>query len=54
MTRLARESLLDLFAKVELRTCESCLASKACRKPFGMATRATQTLELVHLIYVDQ
>ena len=28
--------------------CESCLDGKACRKPFGKATRATYALELVH------
>jgi len=48
MTRLARESLLGSLAKVDLPTCESCLAGKACRKPFGKAVRATQPLELVH------
>ncbi|KAK2970080.1 hypothetical protein RJ640_006553 [Escallonia rubra] len=37
MTRLAREGLLGPLAKVNLQTCEACLADKACRKPFGKA-----------------
>ena len=36
------------LAKVDLPTCKSCLEGKACRKPFGKATRATHALELVH------
>ena len=36
------------LAKVDLSTCESCLAGKAYRKPFIKAVRATQPLELVH------
>ncbi|KAK2994002.1 hypothetical protein RJ640_005874 [Escallonia rubra] len=48
MTRLAREGLLGPLTKVNLQTCEACLAGKACRKPFGKAVRATQPLELVH------
>ncbi|KAL0378716.1 UNVERIFIED_CONTAM: hypothetical protein Sradi_3177100 [Sesamum radiatum] len=48
MTRLAREGLLGSLARVNLPTCESCMAGKACRKPFGKAKRATHPLELVH------
>ena len=48
MTRLAREGQLGPLDKVDLPTCESCLVGKACRKPFGKATRATHVLELVH------
>ncbi|KAL0457633.1 UNVERIFIED_CONTAM: hypothetical protein Slati_0390500 [Sesamum latifolium] len=48
MTRLAREGLLRSLAKVNLPTCEPCMAGKACRKPFGKAKRATHPLELVH------
>jgi transposase InsO family protein len=48
MARLAREGLLGPLAKVDLPICEPCLAGKACRKPFGMAVRATQPLELIH------
>ncbi|KAL0461127.1 UNVERIFIED_CONTAM: hypothetical protein Slati_0000300 [Sesamum latifolium] len=48
MTRLAREGLLGSLAKVNLPTCEPCMAGKACRKPFGKAKRATHPLELVH------
>ncbi|KAL0386714.1 UNVERIFIED_CONTAM: hypothetical protein Slati_4584900 [Sesamum latifolium] len=36
------------LAKVNLPTCEPCMAGKACRKPFGKAKRATHPLELVH------
>ncbi|KAL0282691.1 UNVERIFIED_CONTAM: hypothetical protein Sradi_7254400 [Sesamum radiatum] len=48
ITRLAREGLLGSLAKVNLPTCEPCMAGKACRKPFGKAKRATHPLELVH------
>ncbi|KAL0437841.1 UNVERIFIED_CONTAM: Copia protein [Sesamum radiatum] len=48
MTRLAREGLLGSLTKVNLPTCEPCMAEKACRKPFGKAKRATHPLELVH------
>ncbi|KAL0456748.1 UNVERIFIED_CONTAM: hypothetical protein Slati_1014000 [Sesamum latifolium] len=48
MTRLAREGLLGSLAKVNLPTCEPCMAGKACRKPFEKAKRATHPLELVH------
>ncbi|KAL0405649.1 UNVERIFIED_CONTAM: Retrovirus-related Pol polyprotein from transposon TNT 1-94 [Sesamum latifolium] len=48
MARLAREGLLGSLAKVNLPTCEPCMAEKACRKPFGKAKRATHPLELVH------
>ncbi|KAL0309050.1 UNVERIFIED_CONTAM: Retrovirus-related Pol polyprotein from transposon TNT 1-94 [Sesamum radiatum] len=45
MTRLAREGLLGSLAKVNLPTCEPCMAGKARRKPFWKANRATQHLE---------
>ncbi|KAK2966774.1 hypothetical protein RJ640_020617 [Escallonia rubra] len=48
MTRLAKEGLLGPLAKVNLQTCEACLAGKACRKPFGKVVRVTQPFELVH------
>uniref|UniRef100_A0A2N9HS45 Integrase catalytic domain-containing protein n=1 Tax=Fagus sylvatica TaxID=28930 RepID=A0A2N9HS45_FAGSY len=48
MTRLAREGLLGPLAKVNLPTCEHCLAGKSTRKPFGKGVRATVPLELIH------
>ena len=48
MTRLVREGLLGLLAKVNLPTCEHCLAGKSTRKPFGKGIRATVPLELIH------
>lgn len=48
MARLARAGLLGSLAKVHLPTCESCLAGKATRKPFGTANRASSVLELIH------
>ncbi|KAK2990744.1 hypothetical protein RJ640_003812 [Escallonia rubra] len=48
MTRLARECLLGPLAKVNLQTCEPCLAGKACMKPLRKAVKATQPLELVY------
>ena len=47
MVKLAREGLLGPLTKVDLPICEPCLASKACRKPFGKAVRATQPLKLI-------
>ena len=40
MDRLVRESLLYIVLPI----CESCLAGKATRKPFGKATRAESPL----------
>uniref|UniRef100_A0A2N9ER43 Integrase catalytic domain-containing protein n=1 Tax=Fagus sylvatica TaxID=28930 RepID=A0A2N9ER43_FAGSY len=48
MTRLAREGLLGPLAKVNLPTCEHCLAGKSTRKPFGKGIRATVPLKLIH------
>uniref|UniRef100_A0A2N9FJ35 Integrase catalytic domain-containing protein n=1 Tax=Fagus sylvatica TaxID=28930 RepID=A0A2N9FJ35_FAGSY len=48
MTRLAREGLLGPLAKVNLPTCEHCLARKSTRKPFGKGIRTTVPLELIH------
>ena len=48
MTRLAREGLLGPLTKVNLPTCEHCLAGKSTRKPFGKGVRATVPLELIH------
>ena len=44
MNRLVRESLLYIVLPI----CESCLAGKATRKPFGKATRAESPLQIVH------
>jgi transposase InsO family protein len=48
MTRLARERLLGPLAKVNLPTCEHCLAGKSTRKPFGKGIWTTVPLELIH------
>ena len=40
MNQLAKESLLGTLDKIELSTCEHCLAGKTTRKPFGKGTRA--------------
>ena len=48
MKRLAKEGLLGSLARIDLNTCESCLAGKAIRKPFGKATRAEYPLQLIH------
>ena len=34
MNRLARENLLGQFTKIDMPTCEYCLANKTIRKPF--------------------
>ena len=48
MARLAREGLLGSLSRVNLPTCEPCLAGKACRKPFGKAKRASHVLDVIH------
>ncbi|KAK2971565.1 hypothetical protein RJ640_017934 [Escallonia rubra] len=48
MVKLAREGLLSSLAKVNLPTCEHCLAGKTTRKPFGKVTRAYVPLQLIH------
>ena len=39
MDRLEKEGLLGQIEKVNLSTCENCLAGKMARKPFGKGTR---------------
>ena len=48
MARLVREGLIRSRVNVSLPMCESCLASKAYWKLFGMAPRAFYPLELVY------
>ena len=48
MNRLARENLLGQFTKINITTCEYCLARKLTRKPFGIRTKAETTLQLIH------
>uniref|UniRef100_A0A2N9GHN6 Uncharacterized protein n=1 Tax=Fagus sylvatica TaxID=28930 RepID=A0A2N9GHN6_FAGSY len=45
MTRLAREGLLGPLAKVNLPTCEHCLAGKSTRKPFGKGESFTSAAQ---------
>ena len=48
MNRLARENLLGQFTKIDMPTCEYCLAGKIIRKPFGKGTRVEIPLQLIH------
>ena len=48
MTRLAKEGLLGSLTQVRLPRCESCIASKATKKPFGKAFKVLSSLELIH------
>ena len=48
MNRLTRENLLGQFIKIDMPTCEYCLASKTIRKSFGKGTRAEIQLQLIH------
>jgi len=48
MSGLAKEALLDQLTKVKLPRCKSFLVGKATAKPFGKASRASSTLELIH------
>ena len=48
LSRLVKSKLLGSLTKVNLPTCESCLAGKATRKSFGKAHRASAPLDLIH------
>ena len=48
MDILAKEGLLGLIEKVNLPTCNNCLAEKMARKLFGKATRVDTPLQLIH------
>jgi len=48
MTRLAKGGLLGSLTQVRLPRSEPCLANKATKKPFGKASRALSSLELLH------
>ena len=48
MILLAREGLLGSLTQVQLPTCESCVTSKATRKPFPKAEKSKATLEVIH------
>lgn len=44
MKRLAQGGLLGSLVNIDLPICESCLARKVTRKPFGKATRPESLL----------
>ena len=48
LLRLVKSGLTGSLTKVTLPTCESCLTSKATRKSFGKARRASGPLDLIH------
>ena len=48
MNRLVRENLLGQFTKIDMSTCEYCLADKTTRKPFNKGTRAEIPLQFIH------
>ena len=48
MIQLAKQGLLGEVSNMEMFLCESCLAGKATRKPFGIGTRAEIPLQLIH------
>ena len=45
MNRLVRENLLGQFTKIDMPTCEYCLAGKTTRKPFKKRTRVEIPLQ---------
>ena len=47
---LSKEGHLDSFTKIEMSTCEICLARKVTHKLFGKSKRAYFPL---HLVYSD-
>ena len=48
MHRLSREGYLGSLDKIELPICESCLAGKTTRKPFGKETRVESSSQIIH------
>ena len=48
MNKLAKEGHLGSFTKIEMRTCENCLAEKFTRKPIGKTKRDEFPLQLIH------
>ena len=48
MNILARGNLLGQFTKIDMPTCEYCLASKTTRKPFKKRTRVEIPLQQIH------
>ncbi|XP_019261101.1 PREDICTED: uncharacterized protein LOC109239051 [Nicotiana attenuata] len=48
MNRLANEVHLGSFSKIDMPTCENCLAGKITRKPFGKAKRVVFPFQLIH------
>ena len=46
--QLAKEDLLGSLDKVEISTCEHCLAGKIARKPFRKGTKDITPLQLIH------
>ena len=53
MNRLVRETLLGQFSKIDMPTCEYCLAGKTTRKPFEKGTRVEIPLQLIHFDICD-
>ena len=53
INRLARENLLSQFTKIDMPTCEYCLAGKTIRKPFEKGNRAEISLQLIHSAICD-
>ena len=48
MNRLARETLLGQFTKIDMPTCEYCLAGRTTRKTFEKWIRVEIPLQLIH------
>ena len=53
MNRLARKNLLGQFTKIDIPTCEYCLADKTIRKQFGNGTRTETPLQLIYFDICD-
>ena len=48
MNRLVKEGHLGSSTKIEMSTCENCLAEKITHKPFGKAKRDKFPIQLIH------
>ena len=47
MNRLTKGNLLGQFTKIDMPTCEYCLADKTTRKPFEKGIRTKTSLQLI-------
>ena len=52
MNRLTKGNLLGQFTKIDMPTCEYCLADKTTRKPFKKGIRTKTSLQLISFLHL--